>query len=100
MSTDDHRSPRKRAVALRYDDEQDSAPRMVAKGEGRLAEKIIEIARERGITLYEDPDLIELLCKLELQQLVPEKLFGAVAEVMAFVYRINHRTVDVKKKLS
>ena len=90
-------APRKRAVAMRYDDEADPVPRMVAKGEGPVAERIIDVARQQGITIYEDPDLIELLCKLDVDQMIPEKLFTAVAEVMAYVYRMNNRAGDIEK---
>jgi flagellar biosynthesis protein len=80
---------RKRAAALRYDYDQDPVPRLVAKGAGDLADRIIELARAHNIPVREDPDLINLLCKLEVDQLIPQKLFRAVAEVMAYVYRLN-----------
>ncbi len=78
-----------KAVALRYDKEKDSAPRVVAKGGGLLAEKIIETAREHGITIYEDKELIELLSRIELYQVIPIELYQLIAEVLAFVYRVN-----------
>ena len=78
-----------KAVALRYDKEKDSAPRIVAKGGGLLAEKIIETAREHGITIYEDKELIELLSRIELYQVIPIELYQLIAEVLAFVYRVN-----------
>ena len=80
---------RRRAVALRYDMEQDHAPKVLAKGGGYLAERIIEIAREHGIEIYEDPDLVEVLSKLDVDHEVPETLYHAIAEVLAFVYRLN-----------
>ncbi|MDH5547096.1 MAG: EscU/YscU/HrcU family type III secretion system export apparatus switch protein [Gammaproteobacteria bacterium] len=75
------------AVALRYDG--DSAPRVIAKGEGHIAEKIIEIAEEHGIVLYQDSELVKLLSKLDLNEEIPNNLYHAVAAVLAFVYRIN-----------
>lgn len=78
-----------RAAALRYDKDRENAPRLVAKGSGHMAERIIELARAHGITIYEDKDLIELLSKIELYQTVPVQLYQVIAEVLAFVYRIN-----------
>ena len=82
---------RRRAVALRYDANQDDAPRIIAKGRGLLAEHIIEIARENKIFVHEDPNLVSLLAGLEVDAHVPESLFRAVAEVLAFVYRLDGR---------
>lgn len=89
--------PRKRAAALRYDFDKDPVPRVVARGQGEVAERIIELAKEHGVTIREDPDLVALLCKLEVDQLIPQKLFAAVAEVMAYVYRINNRVAEIEK---
>jgi len=80
-----------RAVALRYDQEQDAAPVVVAKRRALLAERIIELAAEHGVTMYEDPDLVELLYTLDLDMQIPVELYQAVAEVLAFVYRLNGR---------
>jgi FlhB-like protein len=92
MSSEDQgRYPGRKAVALRYDVQKDSAPRVVAKGQRLVADKIIEIAKEHGITLYEDPDLVAMLAQLEVDAQIPEDLYRAVAEVLAFVYRINDR---------
>ena len=88
----------RKAVALRYNQDEDAVPRVVASGQGKLAERIIELAREHGIDIHEDPDLVEMLSKLRVDQYIPERLFVAVAEVMAYVYRINHRLDDAKKK--
>jgi len=80
-----------RAAALRYEQEKDDAPRVIAKGRGEIAEKIIEIAREHGVTIYEDDELAEVLCRLDLNQAIPPELYQAIAEVLAFVYRLNGR---------
>jgi flagellar biosynthesis protein len=76
-------------VALRYDRGKDRAPRVVAKGERLLAERIIEIARAHGIHIHEDPDLVAVLATLDINREIPEPLYYAVAEVLAFVYRLN-----------
>ncbi len=80
---------RERAAALRYDAEKDRAPRVVAKGSGKVAEKIIELARKHGIPLREDPVLIEILSQLDLQQEIPPAVYSVVAEILAFIYRLN-----------
>lgn len=79
----------KKAAALRYEEEKDIAPRVVASGRGKIAERIVEIAKEYGIPLYEDPDLVELLLKVEVGSEIPPELYKAVAEVLAFVYRLR-----------
>ncbi|HTY65414.1 MAG TPA: EscU/YscU/HrcU family type III secretion system export apparatus switch protein [Alphaproteobacteria bacterium] len=76
-----------RAVALQYQRHRDSAPRIVAKGEGELALKILELAREHGIAIKEDPDLAQLLSAVELETHIPVEAFVAVAEILAFIYR-------------
>ncbi len=83
--------PRRRAVALRYDEAKEQAPRVVATGAGVVAERIIELARQNGVRIYEDRDLVGLLSKLDLNTEIPEELYRAVAEVLAFVYRLNQR---------
>lgn len=80
---------RQQAVAIRYKAEEDNAPRVIAKGQGVLAERILEIARAEGIHIQEDPDLVGLLAKLDIDTSIPEELYKAVAEVLAFVYRLN-----------
>ena len=80
---------RLRAVALRYQQNEDTAPVVIAKGKGRIAEKILAIAEEHDIPLYQDPDLVEVLSSLDLGHLIPPEMYKAVAEVLAFVYRMN-----------
>jgi flagellar biosynthesis protein len=76
-----------RAVALRYERRYDPAPRVVAKGEGELALKILELAREHGVAIKEDRDLAQLLSAVELETQIPVEAFVAVAEILAFIYR-------------
>jgi flagellar biosynthesis protein len=80
---------RKKAVALQYDRSKDSAPRVTAKGEGILAQKIIDLALEHDIPIKDDPDLIEVLSTLEINQEIPSEVYVAVAELLAFVYSMN-----------
>jgi len=79
----------KKAVALDYDEDEDDAPRVAAKGEGELAEKIIELAEREGVPLYEDEDLVELLYGLDLDEQIPPSLYEVVAEEFAVLYRLN-----------
>jgi flagellar biosynthesis protein len=83
--------PPPRAVALRYDRVKDGAPRVVAKGQGPVAENIIALAREHGVPLQEDPNLASALCALDIETEIPPELYRAVAEVLAFIYRLNGR---------
>jgi len=88
---EEKRHPRKTAVALRYRDESESAPRVVAKGSGKLAERIVAVAKENNVFIQEDPDLVGLLAQLDVNTDIPEDLSRAVAEILAFVYGLNEQ---------
>lgn len=90
MSKEEKRKP-VQAVALRYDKEVASAPRVTAAGKGEIAQKIIAAAREAGVDIVEDPDLLEVLGRVPIGEEIPAELFQAVAEILAFIYRINGR---------
>jgi len=77
----------KSAVALHYDEKH--APRITAKGSGKLAEEIIAVAREHDVPLHEDSELNALLSQLELGDEIPRELYIAVAEVLAFAYMLT-----------
>lgn len=79
----------KKAVALKYQPKKDNAPKVIAKGKGKVAEKIIEIAREHNIFIQDDPDLIEVLSQLDLNEEIPPDLYVVVAELLSFVYSLN-----------
>ncbi|MFC4409232.1 EscU/YscU/HrcU family type III secretion system export apparatus switch protein [Chungangia koreensis] len=85
----DHQYKRKEAVALSYQSEQQDAPKVIAKGKGKIAENILEKAAEHGVPVQEDASLVELLGKLDINESIPEELYQAVAEVFAFVYRLD-----------
>ena len=80
-----------KAVALKYDRKKDNAPRVIAKGRGEIAEKIIEVAKAHNVTLYEDKNLIQILEALDLETEIPPELYRAVAEVLSFIYRLNSK---------
>jgi flagellar biosynthesis protein len=81
--------PQKKAVALRYDTNQDAAPKVVSKGKGAIADRIIALARENHVAVREDPALVTVLSKLDLNQEIPPQLYAAVAAILAFLYRAN-----------
>jgi flagellar biosynthesis protein len=83
-----NQSPRK-AVALRYDADKDKAPRVVAKGRGYIAEKIIAAADANGVPLVADAEMSHLLEAIELDAQITPQFYLAVAEILAFVYRLN-----------
>lgn len=87
--TKPNNTPPRKAVAIQYDMKRDDAPRVVAKGQRLTAERIIALAQEHGIHIHEDPDLVALLAKLDVNAPIPEELYRAIAEVLAFVYRLN-----------
>ena len=79
---------RKRATALSYGPVQ-NAPKIVAAGQGVIAERILEIAAAAGVPIREDEALVNALMSLELGQEIPEDLFVAVAEALAWAYRLD-----------
>ena len=82
---------RLKAAALKYERLKDNAPKLVAKGQGYIAEKIIEIAKQNNIPIKEDPDLVEMLYKLDIYEEIPEELYKVVAEVFAYIYKISEK---------
>ena len=81
----------KKAVALKYNKEEENAPKLVAKGKDYMAERIIDIARENGVPIYPDTDLVQVLEALDLDFEIPAELYRAVAEVLIFVYELNKK---------
>jgi flagellar biosynthesis protein len=79
----------KKAAALRYAQGRDHAPRVVAKGRGKIAERIVALARQHDVPLVEDRNLVQMLEALDVDTDIPPELYQAVAEVLVFVYRLN-----------
>jgi flagellar biosynthesis protein len=77
------------AVALNYDVNNQDSPKVTAKGKGLVAEEILKRAKEHQIPIQEDPTLVELLSQLEINQTIPPELYEVVAEVFAFIYRVD-----------
>jgi flagellar biosynthesis protein len=85
------RKKKAKAVALKYETHKDAVPRVVAKGRDFIAEKIIETARAHNVPMYEDKNLVQVLEALDLDTEIPPELYRAVAEVLAFIYRLNQK---------
>lgn len=79
------------AIALRYNQQEDIAPKVIATGHGVVAQKIAETARDHGIPIQENPEVAELLSGLEIGQAVPPELYGVIAEVLAFVFALDKK---------
>lgn len=84
----------KEAAALRYSPEKGGAPEIVALGKGETAEKIIASAKENDVPLYEDDALARTLNTLKIGDEIPEELYEVVAQVLAFVSRLDNRYKD------
>ncbi len=78
----------KKAVALSYDEKSQAAPVVVASGMGYLAERMVEVAREHSVPVYEDNSLVSMLAQLELGREVPEELYQAIVDI--YVYFLNY----------
>ncbi len=81
----------KKAVALKYDRLSGQAPRVKASGRGKIADKIIEKAKEHNIPVTEDPDLVEILSKIKIEEEIPPELYKAVAELLSYIYSKNKK---------
>ena len=88
-SPSDRASARSRAIAIKREPESEARPRVVAKGEGELAEQILAIAFERDIKVRTDVDLAEILSAVEVESEIPLEALAAVAEILSYVYRAN-----------
>jgi flagellar biosynthesis protein len=78
-----------RAVAIKYERGKDPAPKITAKGRGVIADKILAIARENNIPVRQDKLLLDSLYKLDINEEIPEELYRVIAEILAFVYKMN-----------
>jgi len=87
------------AAALKYDSKRDPAPKVIARGRGSIAEKIIELAKKHGVPIKEDPALAQILSLLDIDEQISPELYKAVAEILAFVYSLNERYREHRPKL-
>jgi flagellar biosynthesis protein len=79
----------KKAVALKYDSDKDSAPKVVAKGKGYLAFIIEKTAKEHNVYIKQEPTLVKELYKLNIDSQIPQELYEAVAKILSFVYKLK-----------
>jgi flagellar biosynthesis protein len=82
------------AVALAYR-QTDAAPRVVARGKGQIADQIIAKAKEHGVYVHESPELVALLTQVDIDEHIPPQLYMAVAELLAWLYRIEQGETPV-----
>lgn len=80
----------KTAAALSYEEGKDNAPKVVARGQGHIAEKIIKLAEENHIPLFQNEETAQLLNKLPLGVEIPPELYQAVAEIYAILLRVGY----------
>ncbi|MVO99177.1 EscU/YscU/HrcU family type III secretion system export apparatus switch protein [Paenibacillus lutrae] len=88
----------RKAVALRYAPSEQKAPSVIAKGKGKVAEAIVDKAKENGIPVQEDASLVEVLSKLEIDQEIPAELYQLVAEVLSYIYRSDNRMKEMRQQ--
>jgi flagellar biosynthesis protein len=93
-SRDQKEAAPKKAVALSYDSQKDSAPRVLASGRGLIAEQILNIAHQHELPIKDDPILVEALSHVDINETIPPELYAVVAEVFAFVYRLKKKKLD------
>jgi flagellar biosynthesis protein len=99
MATDEEPAAfdkQKIAVALSYNMGKDEAPKVAASGKGLIAQAIIEMARKNNVLVREDPDLAQLLSKLEIDMPIPLEAYTAVAEIISYVYKANGKAKSKK----
>lgn len=83
---------KKQAVALRYDQTENKAPKITAKGRGYTAEKILKLAQQNAVPIYQDKALVSMLMALELDREIPPEMYSVVAEMLAYVYRLDKKS--------
>lgn len=79
------------AIALKYNHGTSTAPTVVAKGKGEIAQQILALANEHEIHVHQSPELLEVLIRLEIGEEIPEALYKAIAEVIAFAYQLKKK---------
>ena len=88
--------PVQEAVALRYSKDKEDAPRVVAKGRGFVAQQLLAVARRHAVPVYQNQAVTNLLMAVEMDREIPPDLYQAVANVLAYVYRMDGRAAEKK----
>ena len=97
MNKEKMNKPPKRAIALSYQNNDNAAPKVVAKGSGFVAERILDTAKQHSVPVYQNKTLVSMLMAVELDREIPPELYQAVAEVLAYIYRIDQ---NIGKKMT
>lgn len=82
------------AIALGYEPKKDNAPKVLAKGQGHVAQKIIQIAIDEGIEIRKDADLLQILKAVDIDSEIPIEAFSAVAEIISYIYQQNCKEIS------
>lgn len=78
-------------MALRYEEKKDDAPKVVASGKGRMAERMLELARDHEVPVHKDPTLVDMLSYVDVGSEIPPELYSMVAEVLVFIYNVDKK---------
>ncbi|MGP3779675.1 EscU/YscU/HrcU family type III secretion system export apparatus switch protein [Halanaerobium saccharolyticum] len=89
MTADKKNSETKKTVALKYNQNTDRAPKIIASGKGSIAEMIIKKARQENIPIREDKDVVQVLAELNIGDEIPEELYTVIAEILSFFYDLE-----------
>jgi flagellar biosynthesis protein len=89
MTAAKNNSEIKKTVALKYDQNSDRAPKIIASGKGSIAEQIIKKARQENIPIREDKDVVQVLAELNIGDEIPEELYSVIAEILSFFYDLE-----------
>jgi flagellar biosynthesis protein len=85
------KKPPLKAAALKYEQEKRSAPQLIAKGKGEVAEKILRLAKEHDISIFQNQALVDSLLNLNLHEEIPPRLYQGVAELFSWLMKIENR---------
>lgn len=96
MNKEDVNKQKKQAVALQYN-EENVAPRVIAKGQGYVAENILNAAKKNSVPIYQNKTLTSMLMAVDIDREIPPALYTAVAEILAYVYRMDQKTKKIPK---
>lgn len=97
MTPHDKDGKLKQAVAIRYDTDNDTAPRVTAKGKGYVADHIISLGKQYSVPVYQNKTLASMLMAVEVDKEIPPELYIAVAEILAYIYRLDQGLVKGRK---
>lgn len=93
MEPEKNKKKFKKVAALKYDKDKDNAPRIIAKGKGKLAEKLLKVASENDIPIQEDQDIVDILVRLNIGEEIPRELYQVIAEILSFIYQLENENL-------